>query len=78
MKQKDVALIIVIAFISGVISYFISGMLFSKPTDLKIEAETVEPISADFPPVDQRYFNANSINPTQLIQIGNQNNTQPF
>ncbi len=78
MKQKDIALIIVIAFIAGIVSYIVSGMIFGKPSDAKTEVDIVEPISADFPPVDQRYFNANSINPTQLIQIGNQNNTQPF
>lgn len=78
MKQKDIALIIVIAFIAGIISYFISGMIFSKPAEMKTEVEVVEAISADFPQADQRYFNTNSINPTQLIQIGNQNNQQPF
>lgn len=78
MKQKDIALIIVIAAISAVISYFVSGMLFSNPTDLKTEVEVVEPISAEMPPVDQRYFNKDSIDPTQLIQIGGQDNKQPF
>lgn len=78
MKQKDVALIIVVAFISGIISVLISGKVFSKPANLKAEVDVVDPISANFPPIDQRYFNKNSINPTQLIQIGNQNNQQPF
>lgn len=78
MKQKDIALIIVIAFISGIISFFVSGRLFSNPNNRKADVEVVEPISAEFTPIDQRYFNKNSINPTQLIQIGNQNNQQPF
>lgn len=78
MKQKDIALIIIIAFIAGLISYFVSGALFAKPSEMKTEVEIVEAISADFPPTDQRYFNKDSINPTQLIQIGNQNNQQPF
>lgn len=78
MKQKDIALIIIIAFISGIISYFASGLLFAKPSELKTEVEKVEPISAEFPQADQRFFNKDSINPTQLIRIGDQNNAQPF
>lgn len=78
MKQKDIILIIVIVFISGVLSFFISNALFAKPEDRKTEVEVVELISSEYPPVDQRYFNQDSVDPTQLIQIGNQNNTQPF
>lgn len=78
MKQKDVILIIVIVFISGILSFFISKALFAKPEDRKVDVEVVEKITSDFPPPDKRYFNANSLNPTQLIQIGNQNNANPF
>lgn len=78
MKQKDIALIVVVLFISGLVSFFISTRLFSKPADRKTEVEVVEKISKDLKEPDQRYFNTNSIDPTQLIQIGNQNNQQPF
>ena len=36
------------------------------------------PLSTDFPHADQRYFNARSINPTQLIQITESTNVTPF
>lgn len=78
MKQKDIALIIVILFISGIISFFVSKMLFAKPEDRKTQVEVVEAINPKLNSPDARYFNANSINPTQLIQIGNQNNQQPL
>lgn len=78
MKQKDIILIIVVVFISGVVSFFVSNMLFASPDDRKTEVEVVTPITADFTEPDQRYFNAQSINPTKLIQIGDQANQQPF
>lgn len=75
MKQKDIATIVVVALIAGIMSFVITGMVFGKQSELKTEVEVVEPISAELPEVDNRYFNENSINPTQIIRIGsNQNN----
>ncbi len=78
MKQKDIVVIIVAVFISGIFSFFISNALFSSPQKRTTEVEVVEPISTDFKTPDPKYFNAQSIDPTKLIQIGNQDNQQPF
>lgn len=78
MKQKDLALIIVLAVISAIISYFVSAQFISKPTDLKAEVKTVEPISDVMPDADERYFNDKSLDPTEVIKIGGQENQQPF
>lgn len=78
MKQKDIALILVIAFVSGVVSFLVSGMLFGKPADRQQKAEVVDVITSDFSLPDSKYFNASSVDPTQLIQIGNTNNPNPF
>lgn len=78
MKQKDIALIIIIVFISGVASFFLSNMLFASPDKRDQKVEKVEPITADFPAPDRKYFNENSIDPTQLIQIGESTNPNPF
>lgn len=78
MKRKDMLLIGVIAFFSAVISLVVSNMLFASPNNRQQQVEVVEKISPDFPPADQRYFNKDSIDPTQLIQIGNNNNQTPF
>ena len=78
MKQKDIALIIVAVFVSGVLSLVISNTLFASPKNRQEKVEVVEPISAEFKQPDQEYFNSNSLDPTQLITIGNNNNTQPF
>lgn len=77
MKQKDIALIIIVVFVSGVASFFLAGLIF-KTNNLSEKVETVEAISADFPTPDKKFFNSDSINPTQLIRIGENENQQPF
>lgn len=77
MKQKDIALIIIIVFVSGIVSFVVSGKLFA-PTKGHQSVETVDKISSDFNVPDSTYFNKNSIDPTQLIEIGNSTNPNPF
>ena len=78
MKQKDVAFIITVVFISGVISFVVSDKLFTTPKSRQQKVETVDKITSEFSVPDSTYFNKNSIDPTQLIQIGNNNNQNPF
>lgn len=78
MKQKDIALIVMITVIGAVISYFVSGMLFGGAATRQQEVEVVQPISADFTKPDSNYFNEKSINITKPITIGQQGNSDPF
>lgn len=78
MKQKDIALIIVIVFFSAIISIFISKAIFSSPKTKDQQVEVVQPITADFPKPDSKYFNAQAFDPTQLITIGQNSNPDPF
>ena len=78
MKQKDIALIIIVIFVSGVISFIVTGKLFTTPKAQQQKVETVDKITSEFNVPDSTYFNKNSIDPTQLIQIGNNNNQNPF
>lgn len=78
MKQKDIALIIVMVFISAVISFIVSGQIFGSPKNREQKAEIVEAITPEFPAPPAKYFNGNSINPTQLITIGGGTNPNPF
>ena len=81
MKQKDIALFVIVGIISAVVSVLASNLLITPEQNKKQEAEKVEPISAEFqvPSSDSRYFNKDSINPTKLIQIGDNPNSQaPF
>jgi flagellar basal body-associated protein FliL len=79
MKQKDIVLIIVVAFVSAVAALVLSNFLFGSPSRSQQKAEVVDPITANFQAPDRRYFNKDSIDPTQTITIGNgQTNQTPF
>lgn len=78
MKQKDLALILVIVFISAIVSFFVSNSLIAPPKNRQQEVEVVQPITTDFPNPDQRYFNSQSFDPTRVITIGNSANPDPF
>jgi hypothetical protein len=78
MKQKDIALIVVIVFISAIVSLFVSKAIFGHPATTDTQAEVVAPISADFPKPDVKYFNSQSIDPTKTITIQQNTTTDPF
>jgi len=78
MKQKDIALIIVIAAVSAVVSFFVSGKVFVTPSNRQQQVEVVDPINASFQTPDKKYFNSSSIDPTQSSTIGNGTNQASF
>ena len=77
MKQKDLALIGVVVMVSAIIALVVSRVVFSTSAH-KQTAEVVDVITTEFPAPPSKYFNANSVNPTQQIQIGNGSNPTPF
>ena len=78
MKQKDLTTIIVVVIISAVFSIILSSQFISSPEKRSTKVEVIAPITADFPIPNKKYFNEKSINPTQLITIGNNDNQKPF
>jgi hypothetical protein len=78
MKQKDYALIIVIVFFSGIVSFFISGKIFVTPSNRQQKVQTVDVIDSSFQKPSAKYFNKDSIDPAQLLLIGENNNQNPF
>jgi hypothetical protein len=78
MKRKDLALILVIVFISAIVSLLVSNRIFTSPTNRQQKVEVVRPITSAFPAPDGHYFNAGANDPTKLITIGQNSNTDPF
>ncbi len=78
MKQKDIVTIGVVVFVSAIFSLIISSTVISPPKKRSTKVETVQKITSDFPLPNAKYFNKNSVNPTQLITIGNNANATPF
>ncbi|MBX4197094.1 hypothetical protein KW801_00875 [Candidatus Saccharibacteria bacterium] len=85
MKQKDLLIVGITAFVAAIFSIVLSGVLFGSPKKNPIKVPVVDKISSTFPSPqnDDNYkvfFNDKALNPTQLIQIGGSNNTntKPF
>ncbi|HVW22915.1 MAG TPA: hypothetical protein VHB51_00250 [Candidatus Saccharimonadales bacterium] len=78
MKKNDLALLIVIAVFSGIISLVVSRLIFVTPANRQQSVKTVQSISTSFTTPSSQYFNSSSIDPTQLITIGDSNNQSPF
>ncbi|HSX27277.1 MAG TPA: hypothetical protein VLG25_00675 [Patescibacteria group bacterium] len=78
MKQKDYALVAVVVVISIVFSAIISKLIFGSAKSRKTKVEVVNKISSQFDLPDKKYFNEASIDPTQIIQIGDNPNPTPF
>ena len=78
MKQKDLALLAAVVFLSAVISLVASNLLFGSPKTRQQQAEVVQPITANFPKPDSAYFNNKAFDPTKQITIGQNPNPDPF
>lgn len=78
IKQKDIVLIAIVVIFAGVVSVLVSNFFFTPDASKSLNAEIVDPITANFQQPDPRTFNNDAINPTQLIEIGDSNNNQPF
>ncbi len=78
MKKNDIALIVLIASIALVSSYFLLRAVVGEQRNEAVKVEVVEPITADITLPSTQIFNANSINPTVTIEIGKPSNQQPF
>lgn len=78
MKRNDLALILAVACVAGVVSFIASRLLFATPQNRHQQVEVAPAISATFTPPESAYFNSDSVDPTQTIQIGNSTNPTPF
>ena len=78
MKQKDIAIIVAVVIIAGIISVVVSKMIFVTAANRQQQVQVVEPISTTFTQPSTAYFNSSAVNPTQNIQIGGNNNQAPF
>lgn len=78
MKKKDMSVILAVAMGSAVFSFVVSGLLFSSKKDRSQTVEVVEQISTEFKTPDPTYFNRDSKNPSRNIEIGTDQNSNPF
>jgi mannitol-specific phosphotransferase system IIBC component len=71
MKKSDIAMIILIASISVLIAYFVAKAVLGDVQNQSVKVKTTEPITSEVVEPDETVFNANAINPTVEVIIGN-------
>lgn len=70
MKKSDIAMIILIASIAVLVSYFVAKSLVGDVSKQSVKVKTTERISGDLTPPSEKVFNSNAINPTVEATIG--------
>lgn len=70
MKNSDIGAIVVIAFVSMLVAYFVADAAIGQSNNESVKVFTVEPITADVQTPDSAIFNKDAINPTVEVVIG--------
>lgn len=70
MKRTDIAMIILIASFSVLISYFVAGAILGDTQSEAVVVKTADPISPEVAEPDERIFNEDAVNPTVEVFIG--------
>lgn len=78
MKQNDIAALVIIVAVAGVIAYFTSSAVIGTPQNDPVQVEKVTPINDSFPIPDERVFNEKAIDPTVEIRGGGTSPDTPF
>lgn len=77
MKSQDVALLVIVGFVAGLIAFGVSNVFFNAEKQ-QLKAEVATEIKASFAEIDAQYINENSLNPTVNINIRENENENPF
>jgi hypothetical protein len=76
MKKTDMAMIILIAGVSVLVTYLIANSLpLFKDANKPVSVKVAEKITPDFEKVDTTIFNKDAINPTVEVIIGGNNSS---
>ena len=71
MKNSDIAMIILIASISVVVSYFLGNAILGDPNERVENISYMEKIESGIQEPDIETFNAHALNPTVEVYVGN-------
>ena len=70
MKKTDIAMIILIASMSMLVSYFVVKSVLGSSQNKPVTVKTATPIQATVEDPDPRIFHEGAINPTVEVFIG--------
>ena len=77
MKRTDIAMIIFIASISMLLSYFVAKTVLGDIQNEAVTVKTVDAITKNVNGPDERIFNQDAVNPTVEVYIGNEGQQSP-
>ena len=78
MKKNDITVMAAVTIFAVIFSLVLSNLIFTPKSTKGLKAQKIDKVESSFQKPDKKYFNPESINPTQLIQIGDSPNAQPF
>lgn len=70
MKRADIAMIILIASVSMLVSYFVAKAVLGDSANEAVTVKTAEPIISTVEKPDPKIFRDDAINPTVEVYIG--------
>ena len=69
MKKTDIAMIIFIATISVLASFFITRSILGDPNTETVTVKTIEAIDIEIVEPDKSIFNSDAINPAVKVEL---------
>lgn len=79
MKQKDILIIVAVAIFGVIVALILSNMIFVNAKAKSQEVEKIDAITAEFKDeAVKKYVNSEAVNPSQLIEVGQTDNKDPF
>jgi len=78
MKQNDIILVVSTMIVGAIFAIIVTSTPILGSTSKNQEVTVVNSINTSFQTPSTLYLNNNSIDPTLLVQIGNNKNSQPF
>ena len=71
MKNSEIAMVILIAAVSVIVSYFLGNTILGDPSQLAESISYMEPINSSIEQPDNETFNPYALNPTVEVYVGN-------
>jgi len=78
MKRDDIILIVGTMILSAILAILVTSQLAPNTASTHRQVVNVSTINTVFKPPSSQYLNSSSIDPTLLVTIGSNSNSQPF
>ena len=72
MKRTDIAMILFIASMSMLLSYFVATAVLGDAKSEAVTVKTIDEITDEVSEPDERIFNKDAVNPTVEVYIGSE------